>query len=168
MNAQKSTEAFPSTASILAIAGACFMIVAGLLVLAVSAFIIPHLNNSFFNGTMNFNNTGHPIPIHNIPGFVRRYPGRGGPVRAHLRPRRARLRHHGKDPSGAVHSLRGPHSHLLRPELLRVGRVRHRGYTGHHRRHHDPQVETAACTRSSRRPPEPVSSDGRNRSGLIG
>ena len=46
------------------------MIVAGLLVLAVSAFILPHLNNSFFNGTMNFNNTGHPIPIHNIPGFV--------------------------------------------------------------------------------------------------
>jgi Family of unknown function (DUF6114) len=46
------------------------MIVAGLLVLAVSAFVIPHLNSSFFNGTMNFNNTGHTIPIHNIPGFV--------------------------------------------------------------------------------------------------
>jgi hypothetical protein len=64
------TEAFPGTASILAIVGACFMIVAGLLVLAVSAFVIPHLNSSFFNGTMNFNNTGHPIPIHNLPGFV--------------------------------------------------------------------------------------------------
>jgi len=46
------------------------MIVAALLVLAVSAFVIPHLNDSFFNGTMNFNNTSHPIPIHNIPGFV--------------------------------------------------------------------------------------------------
>jgi Family of unknown function (DUF6114) len=70
MNAQKMAEAFPSTASILAIVGACFMIVAGLLVLAASAFIIPHLNSSFFNGTMNFNNTGHQIPIHNLPGFV--------------------------------------------------------------------------------------------------
>ena len=70
MTAQKTTEAFPNTASILAIAGACFMIVAGLLVLAASAFIIPHLNSSFFNGTMNFNNTGHMIPNNNIPGFV--------------------------------------------------------------------------------------------------
>jgi hypothetical protein len=70
MTAQKTTEAIPGTASILVIAGACFMILAGLLVLAVSAFVIPHLNDSFFNGTMNFNNTGHPIPIHSIPGFV--------------------------------------------------------------------------------------------------
>jgi hypothetical protein len=70
MNAQKITEAFPGTASILAIAGACFMILAGMLILAVSAFVVPHLPESFFNGTMNFNGTGHPIPFHNLPGFV--------------------------------------------------------------------------------------------------
>jgi hypothetical protein len=46
------------------------MILAGMLILGVSAFIIPHLNSSLFNGTMNFNNTSHPIPINNIPGFV--------------------------------------------------------------------------------------------------
>jgi hypothetical protein len=46
------------------------MVLAGMLILGVSAFIIPHLNSSFFNGTMNFNNTSHPIPINNLPGFV--------------------------------------------------------------------------------------------------
>ncbi len=63
-------EAFPGAASIFAIVGACFMILAAMLILAVSAFVVPHLNDSFFNGTWNFNSTGHPIPIHNIPGFV--------------------------------------------------------------------------------------------------
>jgi hypothetical protein len=70
MTAQNTTEVFPNTASVLAIVGGCFILVAGLLILGVSAFVIPHLNSSFFNGTMNFNNTGHPIPIHNLPGFV--------------------------------------------------------------------------------------------------
>jgi len=46
------------------------MVLAGMLILGVSAFIIPHLNSSLFNGSMNFNNTSHPIPINNIPGFV--------------------------------------------------------------------------------------------------
>jgi hypothetical protein len=46
------------------------MVLAGMLILGVSAFIIPHLNPSLFNGSMNFNNTSHPIPINNIPGFV--------------------------------------------------------------------------------------------------
>lgn len=46
------------------------MIVAGLLVLAVSAFVIPHLSSALFNNATFWNSTGHPIPIHNIQGFV--------------------------------------------------------------------------------------------------
>jgi len=64
------TEAYPSTASILAIVGACFMIVAGLLILALSAFVIPHLDSSFFNNATYFNNSTGQMPFHNIPGFV--------------------------------------------------------------------------------------------------
>jgi hypothetical protein len=70
MTAQNTTEAYPNTASIFAIVGGCFMLIAGFLILAVSAFIIPHLNSSFFNSTMYFNSTSHPVPFGNVPGFV--------------------------------------------------------------------------------------------------
>lgn len=64
------TEEYPNVPSILAIIGGCFMLVAGLVILAVSAFVIPHLSASFFNSTMFYNNTGHPFPFHNVPSFV--------------------------------------------------------------------------------------------------
>jgi hypothetical protein len=67
---QQTAEGYPSTASILAIVGGCFMLVAGLLILGVSAFVVPHLNSTFFNSTMFYNNTTHPFPFRNGPGFV--------------------------------------------------------------------------------------------------
>jgi Family of unknown function (DUF6114) len=70
MNAQQTTDAYPNTASILAIIGGCFMLVAGFIILSVSAFVIPHLNSSFFNGSMYFNDTSHPVPFHDFQGFV--------------------------------------------------------------------------------------------------
>jgi hypothetical protein len=58
------SEGYPSTASILAIIGGCFMIVAGILITTLSVFIIPHLDASIFH-----NATGS-MPVHNVPGFV--------------------------------------------------------------------------------------------------
>ena len=63
-------EEYPGTASILAIAGGCFMLISGLVVLVIAAVVIPHLSSSFFNSTMFYNNTRGPFPIHNVPGFV--------------------------------------------------------------------------------------------------
>ncbi|MGA2664572.1 MAG: DUF6114 domain-containing protein [Nitrososphaerales archaeon] len=59
-----AAEQFPGAASILAIAGGCLMIVAGLLILGVGVFVIPHLNPSVFA-----NATGR-VQIQNMPGFV--------------------------------------------------------------------------------------------------
>jgi hypothetical protein len=76
MTAQRTTEEYPHTASVLAVIGGCFMILAGLLILGVSVFVIPHLSSSFFNSTSFFNNTrffNHgtgPMSIHDLPGFV--------------------------------------------------------------------------------------------------
>jgi Family of unknown function (DUF6114) len=70
MTTQQTADAYPNTASILAIVGGCFMLVAGLLILGVSHFVVPHLNSSFFNSTMFYNNTSHPSPFNNGPGFV--------------------------------------------------------------------------------------------------
>jgi len=67
MNAQQTTtaaESFPNGASVLAMVGGCLMIVAGLLVLGLGVFVIPHLNPSVFgNGTAS-------IPVQNMPSFV--------------------------------------------------------------------------------------------------
>jgi len=48
------------------------MVVAGLLIVGVGAFVIPHLNPSMFNGTNSwaFGNGTHPFPSTNMPGFV--------------------------------------------------------------------------------------------------
>jgi hypothetical protein len=64
MTAQKITEGYPNTASVLAIIGGCLMIVAGMLITALAVFIIPHLNASLFH-----NATGS-IQVQNVPGFV--------------------------------------------------------------------------------------------------
>jgi hypothetical protein len=51
-------------ASILAMIGGCFMTVAGLLILGLAIFVIPHLDPSMFAS----GNT--PVPIQNMPSFV--------------------------------------------------------------------------------------------------
>jgi Family of unknown function (DUF6114) len=69
--AQRSTSGYPNTASILALIWGIFIILAGLLLLAVSVFIIPQFNytNMHFNVTGGaFNGT---IPFRgNIPEFL--------------------------------------------------------------------------------------------------
>jgi hypothetical protein len=71
MNTQQTAVVYPSTASVLAIIGGCFMIVAGLLILGVSVFVVPHLNpNLFHNGTNWFHNGTAPISVQNLPSFV--------------------------------------------------------------------------------------------------
>ncbi len=67
MTAQQTAataESFPNGASVLAMVGGCLMIVAGLLILGLGVFVIPHLNPSVFgNGTAS-------IPVRNMPSFV--------------------------------------------------------------------------------------------------
>src|SRR5437667_12814070 len=65
MTTQKMTEGFPNTASVLAIIGGCFMIVAGILITALAVFVIPHLSASLFT-----HNATRPFPVQNLPGFV--------------------------------------------------------------------------------------------------
>ena len=65
MTTQKMTEGYPNTASVLAIIGGCFMIVAGILIAALAVFVIPHLNTSLF-----IHNATRPFPVQNVPGFV--------------------------------------------------------------------------------------------------
>jgi len=59
------TEGFPNTASVLAIIGGCFMIVAGILITTLAVFVIPHLSTSLFT-----HNATRPFPVQNLPGFV--------------------------------------------------------------------------------------------------
>jgi hypothetical protein len=70
MTAQKMTEEYPNTASVLGIVGGCFIIVAGMLITTVSAFVIPHLNPSVFNNTAWFQHGNASIAVQNVPGFV--------------------------------------------------------------------------------------------------
>src|SRR5438445_7054107 len=65
MTTQKMTEGFPNTASVLAIIGGCFMIVAGILITTLAVFVIPHLSTSLFT-----HNATRPFPVQNLPGFV--------------------------------------------------------------------------------------------------
>ena len=51
-------------ASLLAIVGGCFMVAAGLIILTLGVFVLPHLNPSLFNGTNG------PVSYPNMPGFV--------------------------------------------------------------------------------------------------
>ena len=72
MTQQKTTSGYPNTASILALIGGIFIILAGLLLLTVSVFIIPQFN-SYAN--MHFNVTGGSfngtIPFRgSIPEFL--------------------------------------------------------------------------------------------------
>jgi hypothetical protein len=46
------------------------MIVAGMLITLVSAFVIPHLNPSTFQNTSWFYHGNQSIAIQNVPGFV--------------------------------------------------------------------------------------------------
>ena len=64
MTTQQAAVGYPSTGTVLAITGGSLMIVAGLLILGVSVFVIPHLNASAFgSGTVTF-------PVQSVPGFV--------------------------------------------------------------------------------------------------
>jgi hypothetical protein len=51
----------------MAIVGGCLMVAAGLIVLMVGVFVIPHLNPSVFN---NINGPGSNVSIQNPQGFV--------------------------------------------------------------------------------------------------
>jgi hypothetical protein len=64
MTTQKVTEGYPNKASVLAIIGGCLIIVAGMLITALSVFVIPHLDASVFN------NVNGSIPVQNLPSFV--------------------------------------------------------------------------------------------------
>ena len=64
MTTQQTVETYPGTASLLAIIGGCLIVAAGLIILMVGAFVIPHLNPSTFNGTRG------PVAIGDMPGFV--------------------------------------------------------------------------------------------------
>src|SRR6267143_343195 len=64
MTAQKMTEGYPNTASVLAIIGGCIMIVAGILITVLAVFVIPHLSTSLFT-----HNATRPVPVQNLPGF---------------------------------------------------------------------------------------------------
>ncbi|MGA2198316.1 MAG: DUF6114 domain-containing protein [Nitrososphaerales archaeon] len=64
MTSQQTVAEYPNRASLLAIVGGCLMVAAGLLILGVGVFIIPHLNPSLFN------NTAGSVPVQNLPGFV--------------------------------------------------------------------------------------------------
>jgi hypothetical protein len=64
MTTQQAAVRYPSTGTVLAIIGGSLMIVAGLLILGVSVFVIPHLSASAFgSGTVSF-------PVQSVPGFV--------------------------------------------------------------------------------------------------
>jgi len=64
LNAQQTAEAFPNRASVLAIVGGCLIVIAGMLLMALGIFVVPHLSPSMFNGT-----TGS-VPVQNLPNFV--------------------------------------------------------------------------------------------------
>ncbi len=51
----------------MAIVGGCLVVAAGLIILMVGVFVIPHLNSSVFN---NINSPGSNVTIQNPQGFV--------------------------------------------------------------------------------------------------
>jgi hypothetical protein len=61
--AQKTTSGYPQIASILALAGGILIILGGMLLMAVSAFILPHLDYT------NLNTPPH-LTSASIPGIV--------------------------------------------------------------------------------------------------
>ncbi len=65
---QQTTSGYPNTASILALAGGILMVLGGLLFVAISALIIPHLPSSFFSSasTTMFS----PATIQGFASFV--------------------------------------------------------------------------------------------------
>jgi len=65
---QHTTAGHPNTASILALVGGILMVLSGLLLLAVSVFIIPHLPSSYFASasTTRFS----PAAIQGFASFV--------------------------------------------------------------------------------------------------
>jgi type II secretory pathway component PulF len=65
---QQTTSSYPNTASILAIVGGILMVLVGLLMAAVSVFIIPHLPSSYFSSSPTV--TLPPATIQQFASFV--------------------------------------------------------------------------------------------------
>jgi hypothetical protein len=65
---QQTKSSYPNTASILAIVGGVLMILVGLLLAAVSIFIIPHLPSSYFSSSSTVMLT--PANIQQFASFV--------------------------------------------------------------------------------------------------
>ncbi len=69
---QQTAPSYPNTASILSIVGASLIILSGIVLLAVSVFLIPHINQFThqFNGTATWGNRTIPYQDGAIPHFV--------------------------------------------------------------------------------------------------